>query len=98
MCLGGLGLLGVGMVPTGAALTATMRRTPVAFIAATMAGVPWEAIPASELECGPRAESTASVPVIADSRAAGSGAAMSVVTVRTWRDRLAGLRTTAVTS
>ncbi len=97
-CLGGLGRLGVGTVPTGAALTATMRRTPAAFIAATTAGVPWEAMPASEFECGPRPESTASAPATADSSAAGSGAARSAVMARTSRDSLAGLRTTAVTS
>src|SRR5262249_30047705 len=70
---------GRGPVPTAAALTAPMRRTPVTFIAATMAGVPWTTIPASEFECGPSPESTASVPAIADSSVAGSGAARSVV-------------------
>ena len=69
-CFGGLGRLREGTVLTGAALTATMRRMPVVFIAATMARVPWKAIPASELECGPRPDSTASAPAIADSSAA----------------------------
>jgi hypothetical protein len=36
-CFGGLGRLREGTVLTGAALTATMCRTPVVFIAATMA-------------------------------------------------------------
>ena len=38
-CLGGLGLLGAGTVESGAALTATIRRTPAVGIAATMARV-----------------------------------------------------------
>ena len=49
-CLGGPGLLGVGTVETGAALTATIRRTPAACIAATMARVPCAAMPASAFE------------------------------------------------
>ena len=70
-CLGvGWGRLLEGTVLTGAALTATMRRTPVAVIAAAIACVPAAAIPASELECGPRPDSTASAPATADSSAA----------------------------
>jgi len=97
-CFGGLGRPGDATVETGPALTTTMRRTPVACIAATMARVPRWAMPASALECGPSPESTASVPVSADSSAAGSGAVRSVVTACTFRDSLAGLRITAVTS
>jgi hypothetical protein len=40
LCRGGLGRPGDGTVPTGAALTTTMRRTPVACIARTTASVP----------------------------------------------------------
>ena len=72
-CLGGFGLAGEGTVPMGAALTTTMRRAPVAFIAAAMARVPWVAIPASAFDRGPRAESTASAPWTADVSVAGPG-------------------------
>ena len=48
--LGGLGLPGVGTVETGAALTATIHRTPAACIAVTMARVPCGAKPASAFE------------------------------------------------
>src|SRR6266498_1276663 len=67
-CFGGFGRPGDATVETGAALTTTMRRTDVARIAATMARVPREAMPASEFEWGPRPESTASLPAIADHR------------------------------
>src|SRR5213596_1643885 len=66
-CYGGFGRPGEGMVETGDALTTTTRRTPTAFIAWTIAHVPCEAIPASEIDRGPRADSTASVPSTAES-------------------------------
>src|SRR4029450_1963469 len=97
-CLGGLGRPGEGTVAIGAALTTTMRRTPVACIAWPTARVPCEAMPASDAERGPRPESTASAPATADSSAAGSAAARSAVTLRTCADSLFGFRTTAVTS
>src|SRR5262249_19135236 len=70
---------GRGTVPTGAALTAPMRRTPVTFIAATMAGGAPTPIPASGVGGGARPEGTPAGPAIADSSVAGSGAARSVV-------------------
>ena len=82
----------------GAALTTTMRRTPVACIASTMARVPREAIPASDADRGPRQESTASAPATADSSTAGSAVTRSAVTARTCLDSRCGLRMTAVTS
>src|SRR6266511_4675734 len=101
-CFGGFGRLGDGTVPIGAALTTTIRRTPVASIAATMARVPREVMPASDLGLrGPSPDRTASAPATADASTAGSGAARSAVTMRTWLAcpaRLLGLRTTAVTS
>src|SRR5439155_700031 len=72
-CFGGFGRPGEEMVETGAALTTTTRRTPTAFISWTMARVPCEVIPASEIDRGPRADSTASVPSIAESIAAAKG-------------------------
>src|SRR6266542_2503055 len=45
-CFGGWGRPGDATVPTGAALTTTRRRTPVACIAPTMARVPCETLPA----------------------------------------------------
>src|SRR5215470_4644468 len=53
-CLGGRGRRGVAMVPTGAALTTTRRRTPAACIAPAMARVPVAAIPYSALDRGLR--------------------------------------------
>src|SRR5437764_7545060 len=50
---GGFGRPGDGTVPMGAALTATMRRTSVAFIASAIARVPCHAIPASEAPIPP---------------------------------------------
>src|SRR5215218_2163462 len=87
------------MVAIGAALTTTMRRTPVACIAWTMARVPCDAMPVSDVDRGPRPDSTASAPVTADSSTAGSAAARSAVTIRTASPAsLFGSRTTAVTS
>src|SRR5919197_1186959 len=97
-CLGGLGRPGEGTVPIGAALTTTMRRTPVACIAWTMARVPCSATPTSAFDPGPRAEGTASAPSTADSSAAGSAADRSARTTRAAPAcSLPGLRTTAVT-
>ena len=81
--LGGSGRPGEATVPTGAALTTTTRRTPVARIAWTMARVPREAIPASALDRGPRPDSTASAPATAGSSSSGPAAARSAVTART---------------
>src|SRR5215207_6799121 len=93
-CLGGFGRPGEGTVEIGAALTTTMRRTPVACIAWTMARVPCDAVPVSDADRGPRPESTASAPATAD-----SSTARSAVTIRTASpDSLFGFRTTAVTS
>src|ERR687896_1064721 len=97
-CFGGLGRPGDGTVPTGAALTTTMRRAAVACIARTMAPVPREAIPTSAIDRGPRQERTASAPSTANSSAAGSGAARSVSTASTSNERRLGSRTTPVTS
>ena len=97
-CFGGFGRPGEGMVETGDALTTTTRRTPTDFIAWTMARVPCEAIPASEIDRGPRADSTASVPSTAESIATGSEAARSAIIARISGDSFFGLRTTAVTS
>src|SRR5215216_5323921 len=98
-CLGGFGRAGDGTVEIGAALTTTMRRTPVACIAWTMARVPRDAMPVSEVDRGPRPENTASAPATADSSTAGSATARSAVTIRTASpDSLFGFRTTAVTS
>jgi hypothetical protein len=69
-------------VPAGEALIATIRRTPVARMALVIARVPGAAIPASELLCGPSADSTASAPATADSSACGPGRARSTVTTR----------------
>ncbi len=85
-------------MPIGAALTTTSRRAPAADMAAAMARVPRDAIPASARDRGPRPDSTASAPATADSSAAGSAAARSAVTARTPPGSLPGLRTTAVTS
>src|SRR5439155_7974341 len=97
-CFGGFGRPGEEMVETGAALTTTTRRTLTAFIAWTMARVPCEVIPASEIDRGPRADSTASVPSIAESIATGSEAAKSDIIARISGDGFLGLGTTAVTS
>src|SRR5207253_913862 len=97
-CFGGVGRPGDATLPIGAALTTTMRRTSVTFIARTIARVPCQAIPAFDADRGPRPESTASAPPTADSRAAGSGAARSALTARTPGDSFWGFRTTAVTS
>src|ERR671910_512589 len=80
--LGGSGRPGEATVPTGAALTTTTRRTPVACIAWTMARVPREAIPASALDRGPRPDSTASAPATAGTSSSGPAAARSAVTAR----------------
>src|SRR2546422_6527219 len=56
-CFGGCGRSGDGTVPIGAALTTTMRRTFVAFIAWTMSRVPCHATPASADDRGPRTRS-----------------------------------------
>ena len=83
---------------------AKIRRTPAARIASVIALVPGAAIPASELLCGPSADSTASAPATADSSTCGSGRARSAVMTRaapaasTSGGSLAGLRATAVTS
>src|SRR5438093_8967272 len=92
-CFGGCGRSGDGTVPIGAALTTTMRRTFVAFIAWTMARVPCQATPASADDRGPRAEITAAAPAAADASCAGSDAAGSAVTTRTLADRFFGFRT-----
>src|SRR5215204_1967797 len=98
-CFGDFGRPGDGTVPIGAALTTTMRRTSVACIAWTIARVPCDAMPVSEVDRGPRPDSTASAPATADSSTAGSAAARSAVTIRTASpDSLFGSRTTAVTS
>ena len=97
-CRGGSGRPGEATVATGAALTTTTRRTPVARIASTMASVPREATPASARDRGPSPDSTASAPATAGSRAAGPAVARSAVTARTSAGRVAGFRTTAVTS
>src|SRR6516162_2453438 len=103
-CLGGSGRPGEATVPTGEALIVTIRRTPAARIAVMIAWMPGAAIPASALLCGPRADSTASAPAIADSRRCGYGLARSTATIRAGRPAgtswgsLAGLRATAVTS
>src|SRR5215467_12767118 len=97
-CLGGRGRRGEGMVPTGAALTTTRRRTPAACIAPAMARVPVEAIPYSAFDRGPSADSTASAPPTAVARAAGCAPARSALTVRTSAGSEAGFRATAVTS
>src|SRR5437773_9391278 len=93
---GGFGRPGDGTVETGAALTTTMRRTPAASIAWTMAWVPGRVIPASDSDLGPRAEITASAPRTAEESTAGSGADRSALTVRTCPDTFCGFRTTAV--
>jgi hypothetical protein len=54
------------VVATGEALIATIRRTPAARIAVMIAAVPGAAIPASELLCGPSADSTAPAPATAN--------------------------------
>jgi len=82
-CRGGLGRPGDGTVPTGAALTTTTRRTPVACIARMTASVPGAVMPASAADRGPRPDRTASAPWTADSSTDGSGAARSAVTTRT---------------
>src|SRR5207247_9918910 len=97
-CLGGFGRPGDATVEIGAALTTTMRRTPVAFIAWTMARVPCQATPTSDLETAPSADITASAPLTADSSTAGSGAARSALTTSTYLPSFCGFRTTAVTS
>ncbi len=97
-CFGGRGRPGEGTVPTGAALTATMRRTPASCIAPTMARVPVEAIPNSAFDRGPSADSTASAPLVAAASAAGATLARSARTARTCGGSVAGFRTTAVTS
>src|SRR4029453_2574814 len=95
----GFGRAGDGTVEIGAALTTTMRRTPVACNAWTMARVPRDAMPVSEVDRGPRPENTASAPATADSSAAGARAGRSAVTIRPASpDSLFGFRTTAVTS
>src|SRR5215475_14385607 len=96
--LGGVGRPGDGTVDTGAALTTTIRRTPVAFIAAIMLRVPCEAIPAWDRDDGPSPERTASAPSRAGSSETGSAAFRSAVTLRTLTDSFVGSRTTAVTS
>src|SRR5580704_19574866 len=101
---GGSGRPGETVVPTGAALIATIRRTPTARIAVTMTRVPGAAIPASVLLCGPRQDSTASAPATAGASSSGPDAARSAGTTRTDgpaatpAGSLAGLRTTTVTS
>src|SRR5215204_4830827 len=97
-CFGSFGRPCEGMVPIGAALTTTMRRTSVACIAWTMARVSCDTILDSEFDRGPRPESTASALSTANSSAEGSAAARSAVTVRTCLDSFLGFRTTAVTS
>src|SRR5262249_830171 len=97
-CLGGRGRRGAAMVPTGAALTTTRRRTPAACIAPAIARVPVEAIPYSAFDRGPSADSTASAPPTAVARAAGCAVARSALTARTSAGSAAGFRTTAVTS
>src|SRR5882724_6129543 len=93
---GGYGRPGDATVEIGAALTTTMRRTPVACIAWTMARVPCQATPTSDLETAPSAEITASAPLTADSStAAGSGADRSALTTCTSRlTTFFGFRTT----
>jgi len=95
---GGFGRPGNEVVDTGAALTTTMRWTPLAVIAAVMARVPFDAIPKSALVRGPRPDNTASAPSTADASAAGSGDAKSAVTVLAAFCSFCGLRATAVTS
>src|SRR5713226_3165933 len=72
-CFGGVGRPGEGTVPIGAALTTTMRRASVDFIASTIARVPRDVIPASDNDRGPSPESTASAPATADFSAPKSG-------------------------
>jgi hypothetical protein len=97
-CRGGWGRPGEGTVETGAALTTTTRRTPVACMAWTMARVPREAMPVSRLDRGPSPESTASAPATAGSSISGPAAARSAVTTRIPAGRALGSRTTTVTS
>src|SRR2546427_11325288 len=94
-CFGGCGRSGDGTVPIGAALTTTMRRTFVAFIAWTMSRVPCHATPASADDRGPRAEITAPAPATAASGAAGPAAPGPVLRMRTWPDTLLGFGTPA---
>jgi hypothetical protein len=96
-CLGGVERPGEGTVEIGAALMTTSRRTPVAFIAWMIARVPCEAIPLSEIDRGPKQESTASAPPTADSITAGSAATRSAATMRAPSGSEFGVRTTAVT-
>src|SRR5439155_22236360 len=82
-CFGGCGRPGDGTVPIGAALTTTMRRTPVAVMASTTERVPRALTPASALDRGPRPDRTASASLSADSSAAGSAYARSAESTRT---------------